>query len=58
MVGNYDGEAPAKPISRSGTALLNLVDEAAAFHPNGSFAVYIYSLLTDEQIMKLATRKN
>jgi hypothetical protein len=56
MVANYDNSPSGKLASRKPAALRALVDQSAAFNPVGSYAVYIYSLLTNEQVMELSLR--
>jgi len=57
MVANYDGDPPGKLVPRKPVALRTLVNQAAKFNPAGSYAVYIYSLLTNEQVMELSLRE-
>ena len=56
MVGNYDGEPPVRPTPRSGSEVARLVHEAELYNPAGHYAMYIYSLMTEEQVGRLASR--
>ncbi len=60
MVANYrknNGSAAALR-SKSGSALREAVDRSRTFHPLGSYAVYLYSMLTSAQIEALAAIKD
>jgi len=51
MVSSYVRRGDASElVPRSGPEMVGLVRRAAEFNPDGAYAVYLYSLLSDEQI--------
>jgi uncharacterized lipoprotein YddW (UPF0748 family) len=56
MVANYLGDPPQHLESRTGADLVRVVGEAADFNPTGSYGVYLYSMLSDEQVAALGQR--
>jgi uncharacterized lipoprotein YddW (UPF0748 family) len=54
MVANYLGDPPQHLESRTGPDLVQVVGEAADFNPLGSYGVYLYSMLSDEQVSALS----